>query len=136
MGVDVQPALRVKQSTGDLDGMKGAQQRSFEGTAPRVCCSVRIDCCQSFFKRLNRATDDGGQRRHISGRLHSTRSLRSHKVWKVLRKVQQWVVEDIPSMALRLIQNLNSSLGVALGFIVKTFTLRIDLHAAFHHERP
>ena len=68
--------------------------------------------------------------------LHCTCALRRHKVRKVLRKRQQRIVEHIPGHSAGLRQHMHRRLGIALGLIVKALALGIDLHAAFHHQRP
>ena len=58
------------------------------------------------------------------------------KSGKVRASASSRVVEHVPGDAARLRQHLHRGLRVATGLVVEAPALGIDLHAAFHHQRP
>ena len=91
---------------------------------------------QGVAQGVHGATHVLRQRRHIGKAVHGTGRLCFTKVREVLGKGEQAVVEHIPRRATRLRQHMHCRFGVALGFVMKARTKRIDLHATFHHQGP
>ncbi len=82
------------------------------------------------------AADQRRQRRLVVAALEGTGGFGLAEIGKAACEGEQGLVEYIPRHAARLRQHLHRGFRITAGFVVKTPAQRIDLHRAFHHQRP
>ncbi|MNT59509.1 hypothetical protein D3C72_1970280 [compost metagenome] len=58
------------------------------------------------------------------------------KVREAAGQCQDGRVKHVPRHATGLGQHMHRGFGVALGLVMKALAQRVDLDAAFHHQRP
>ena len=142
MGVDVEPALGVKQRAGYFDRVirrlqwplgPGFGRRRTAGRAGVAGPAGAFAGCQHG---CGVRTNPCGQHRRIGTGFDGASRLGRHKIRKAACQRQDRLIKHIPGHAAGLGQHLHRRLRVAAGLIMKALAVGIELYAALHHQRP